>query len=87
MKVVIDGVEYMPACAMTAGEGSAARALEALLTLRYLYSDQALCRGGRGCIHDALAALRPGVEKLDADEVRHLWQHLYGEDEATEATP
>lgn len=81
MKVEINGVRYMPACAMTAADGSADRALRALLTLRYLYGDDVKGRGARGCIHDAIRALRPGVEKLEEDDLSALYRHLYGEEE------
>lgn len=71
----------MPECAMTAADGSADKALRALLTLRHLYDGDVKGRGARSCIYDALEALRPGIGKLDENELRAVWDHLYGEDD------
>ncbi len=37
------------------------KAAEELLTMAYLYGVGTLCRGSRGCLWEALAALRPDI--------------------------
>lgn len=77
MKVVIDGVEYVPkADVVIPDETQARKALKELLIGRWLYGTN-LGRGWNGCIWDAMVALAPAIEQMDHSEPLELLDALF----------
>lgn len=76
MKVLIDGVQYVPKSDVVIPDETQARAaLRALLVGRYLYGHE-LGRGWNGCIWDAMVALAPAIEDMNPDP-EHLLDVLF----------
>lgn len=87
MKVLIDGLEYVPRATVQPSEASnedAERALGHLVQLVYLYGISGMQRGARGCIWDAIRALDPSVAELEPEDFGKLWQTRWGEREGDE---
>jgi hypothetical protein len=78
-RVVVDGVVYVPEVRLQGVEVSGAdQALRELLSAVVLYGP------GHGrdlwnVVWDALRALRPGIDSMDEQEVRHLYYRLMEE--------